>query len=122
MSSFQHKLLELGRILRPVALRPAVTFIVTVPCSEDLLPVLEICTLPPQKKPPTLSANEAIFFYVVRHVLNTADLFSELLTVALVIIGGLDKTDLPGGIQVEIVIQTLILCVSHHGRKTDLPR
>ena len=92
-----------------------------MPCSEDLLPVLEICTLPPHKKPSTLSANEAIFFYVVRHVLNTADLFSELLIVALVIIGGLDKTDLPGGIQVEIVIQSLIPCVSHHGRKTDLP-
>ena len=76
--------------------------------------VPEFSTLTPQGKSSTLSAGKAIFFCVVFHVLDTADLFSELLTATLVIIGGLDKTDLPGRIHVEIVIQTLIPCVRHH--------
>ena len=110
-------LLGLGRVLRPAVLRLAgtsITAVTAVPFDGDLQPVLKFYILPLQGKPSPMGASVAVFFCVLLYILDITDLFSERISAILVIIGGLKKTGLPGGIQAETDIQTLIPRVIHH--------
>ena len=79
-----------------------------IPCPGHRNTVLYLCGYFSAMQLSSLGTDKAVLFFVIRHVLNAADLRSVLLRFLCFIVGRLYETHLPVGFQIEIIIQAFI--------------
>ena len=72
------------------------------------MPIFPFTALPAQRQPAALGTGKAILIRVICHILSPADLLFELFAFLLIMVSRFYEANLPHGIQVQIVVQTLI--------------
>ena len=111
-SPLETHLFGLFRVLGPATLAAAGTTGTTltpVPGGADKLAVPYFRTFPAERELPALGTGEAVFLRVVGYILYPANLFLELFMFLLVVVCGLDKAGLAGGIQVSFLQQVVLI-------------
>ena len=96
-SSSQSNFLRLFGILclaADISLRTTAAVLTTVPCGGYKLPVLQFCTLSPQRKLSAFCTGKAIFVGVIGHVLDSANLLLKAFGSLCFIVRRLDEAEL----------------------------
>ena len=107
----QNNFLGLIGVFCPTALRAAGTtnaVLAAVPCGGYKLAMPLFCRFTPELQFSPLRTDETVIVMTIGHVFDPTDLSFEFLRLLLVVVGGLDETNLSVLRQMQVVFQTFI--------------